>query len=187
MSVHAAFAAEAVKASGLPADASGEQITAHFQARATRDAKIDALKASLKAEGLDLDVSSPEQITAHLKTRGGDADDLRKIVVDLQSRLDTVQAVDAQARATAFVDAAIAGGKPIRPLRDHYIAQHQKDAARVETEISAMVSIHAGGIVRIPQTDKTALDAEETAVCSAMGLDPKIFAETKVEMEKSAA
>ena len=40
---------------------------------------------------------------------------------------------------------------PILPLRDHYIARHQKDAAAVEKEIGALVSIHAGGILQPPK------------------------------------
>lgn len=186
VSVHAAFAAAAVKASGLPAEAKGEQIAAHFQDRAKRDDKIEALKAALKADGLDFDVSSPEQITAHLQARGGDAETLRKTVVSLQTQVDTMQAAGAKEKAEAFVDAAIAAGRPIRPLRDHYISQHQKDATRVETEINAMVSINAGGIARIPQTDKTALDADELATCAMMGVDPKAFAESKAAMDKVA-
>ena len=185
---HAAIAVAAGKvaqAGGLKADATGDELVSHLNARAQPDAKLDAVKAALKAAGVDFDQSSAEQITTHLQARGSGEAELRQTVISLQSQLTTLQSNTARDKATAFVDAAIKAGKPIMPLRDHYIARHQKDAVAVETEIGALVSIHAGGIVKPPKPEGGALDADEQAVVAMMGLDPKKFAESKAEVEKS--
>jgi phage I-like protein len=150
---HAAIAAAAGKvalAGGLKADASGDEIVTHLNTRATADPKLVAVKVGLKAAGVDFDQASAEQITAHFKAPAGDAE-LRTAVITLQSQLTTLQSETAKEKATLFVDAAISAGKPIRPLREHYIDRHQKDAAAVEKEIGALVSIHGGGIVQAPK------------------------------------
>lgn len=151
---HAAIAAAAGKvaqAGGLKADATGDELVTHLNARATPDPKLEAIKAGLKAAGVDFDQASAEQITTHLQARGTGDVELRKTVTTLQSQLTTLQNETALAKATAFVDEAIGAGKPILPLRDHYIDRHQKDAASVEKEIGAFVSIHAGGILQPPK------------------------------------
>lgn len=178
--------ARIAEAAGLKATATVDEVVTHLQAKMPAVAKVDAIKAGLKAAGLDVDAATPEQITAHFKASGtGDAE-LRQTVISLQSQLTTLQADTAKEKAIAFVDAAITAGKPIKPLRDHYIARHQKDAAGVETEINALVSIH-GGSVKAPKSGEAgALDADENAIVSLMGLDPKKFAETKAELDKTA-
>jgi phage I-like protein len=185
---HAAIAVSLGKiaeAAGLKADATGEQITTHLQAQAKTGDKVEAVKAGLKAAGLDYDTATVEQISTHLKGKGdGNVAELTQTVVTLQSQLTLLQSATSKDKAVAFVDGAIAAGKPIKPLRDHYVTQHQKDPARVETEINAMVSLNAGGIVKPPKAEGGALDAEDLAVVEAMGLDPKKFAETKAGLEK---
>jgi phage I-like protein len=188
---HAAIAAAQGKpvariaeAAGLKPEASVDDVVTHLQARMPAGVKVDAVKVGLKAAGLDFDAATAEQITAHFKTAGtGDAE-LRQTVISLQSRLDTVTADRAKEVATAFVDKAITDGKPIRSLRDHYITRHQKDAAAVETEINALVSIHSGTVKQPKSTEPGALDADEQVVVQLMGLDPKKFAETRADLEK---
>lgn len=190
---HAALAAAQVKpvariaeAAGLKPEASADDVVTHLQAKLPAGAKVDAIKVALKAAGLDFDAATAEQITAHFKTSGtGDAE-LRQTVISLQSQLTTLQVDTAKEKATTFVDAAIAAGKPIKPLRDHYITRHQKDAAGVETEINALVSIHSGTVKPPKSAEPGALDADEQAVVSLMGLDPKKFAETRADLEKTA-
>ena len=88
----------------------------------------------------------------------------------------------ARDKAIAFVDGAISAGKPINPVRDHYIARHVLDATAVETEINALPSINAGGIVRhAGQGDDSGdvLTSVERQTCQRMGIDPKAFAAEK--------
>jgi phage I-like protein len=118
-------------------------------------------------------------------SRNGSEAELRQTVISLQSQLNTLSADQAKKDATAFIDAAIDAGKPIKPMRDHYISRHQKDAAAVEAEVNALVSIHSGGIVRPPQPVQGGLDAEEASVAQLMGIDPAQMAKSKAELEKA--
>lgn len=186
---HAAIAAAAGKvaqAGGLKVDATGDELVTHLNARATPDPKLEAVKAGLKAAGVDFDQASAEQITTHLNSAGAGDAELRQTVISLQSQLTTLQSEGAKDKAVAFVDAAIAAGKPIKPLRDHYITRHQKNAAEVETEINALVSIHSGTVRAPKSSDPAVLAADEQAIVEMMGLDPKKFAETRADLEKTA-
>lgn len=186
---HAAIAAslgKVAQAAGLKANATGDELVTHLQARASADPKLEAVKVALKAAGVDFEKATPEQLTTHLQAQGAGDAELRTTVISLQSKLDTLEATAAKEKAVAFVDAAIAAGKPIRAMRDHYVTRHQKDAAGVEAELNALVSIHSGGIVKPPKSEGGALDADELAACELMGLDPKLFAASKADLEKVA-
>ncbi len=158
--------AAAIRAAlGLSADADDAAITAAVttlhSAKATLEAdQAAAFKAIAEAAGIKADAAKPfdaAQIVTSLQasrtTGDTDAAQLRQTVVTLQSQLDGIQASTAKDKATRFVDDAIRDGKPIKALRDHYIARHAKDPASVETEVKAMVSINAGGIVAAHRPD----------------------------------
>lgn len=140
------------KALGLPADADVPALVAGVAAMAAAHrAELDRVAT---AAGLAGGATAEALVTALQSRAAGAADEERKLrdtVVALQGRLDQMEAARASERATAFVDQAIRDGKPIRALRDHYIARHAKDAAAVEKEIGAMVSIHSGGIAQPPK------------------------------------
>jgi phage I-like protein len=170
---------------GLAADAKADEIVARGTAKAADAGKLAALAAHCKAAGLELEKLTPTELETQLMARGGDAE-MRKTVISLQSQLSTLQSETAKEKAVAFVDAAISAGKPIKPLRDHYIARHQKDAGAVETEINALVSLHSGSVRQPKSSEPGALDADEQAVVEAMGLDPKEFAKSKAALEKVA-
>jgi len=172
---------------GLAADAKSDDIIAGATAKAADAGKLTAISANCKAAGLDLEKLTPKELETQLMARSGSSaeTELRQTVISLQSRLDTLAGDQAKEKATTFIDGAIAAGKPIKAMRDHYIARHQKDAAAVESEVNALVSIHAGGIVRPPKPEDGALDADETKVVEMMGLDPKKYAESKAQLEKA--
>lgn len=178
---------ELAVATGLKADATPAALLAQVTAHAADAGKLAAIAAHFTAAGLELSKLTPKDLETQLQARSGGGDaELRQTVITLQSRLDTVTAERAKEVATAFVDKAITDGKPIRSLRDHYITRHQKDAAAVETEINALVSIHSGSVKQPKSSEPGALDADEQAVVELMGLDPKKFAETKAGLEKHA-
>ena len=121
-----------------------------------------------------------------------------ELVIELQAQLAEMQARAARGAATAFVDAAIAGGKPIAPLREHYIARHMSAPSDVEREIAALPSLHAGGVADLHAGRRAggAGDGDgdeptelEARVAKKMGLDPKKLAKHRREMaaKKEAA
>ena len=96
------------------------------------------------------------------------------------------------AAATGFVDAAIKAGRvSVKPLRDHYIAMHQEDPARVEKEIGGMPILGASGITAQPPVagaEITSLNAEQSAVARALGLTNETFLATlKADRAKQEA
>lgn len=120
------------------------------------------------------------------RTSATAADQLGREVVALQSQLNALSNERARERAVAFLDAQIAAGKPVSPtLREHYITRHMADAASVEKELGAMVSLHAGGLGGRSVLENVELHAadgltpEERRVAEKMNLDPKKFAEQK--------
>jgi len=120
-------------------------------------------------------------VLAAQRTNAGDPAKMATTIVELQTQLQTMQATTGREKATAFIDGAIKGGKPIGPLRDHYIARHIANPADVEKEIAAIASVNAGGVKPgssvVLQSDGGGdeLTAEEMAVCEKMGQDPDEF------------
>jgi len=124
---HAKTIGAIVAATAAPKDATGDQLVTHLASVAKKAGET------------------------------GDAGELRATIVDLQGRLDRETGIRTCERAERVVDQAIADGKPIKALRDHYIARHQKDPDGVEKELKAFVSVHSGGIVDPERRTKTAI------------------------------
>lgn len=136
------------------------------------------------AAGLAAD-ATPETIVSTLTSRAaaGDPSQLAQAVVTLQTQLATLTQDRARERAEAAVDGAIRAGKPIAALRDHYIARHVADPKAVETELAALVSINAGGVVTPPPTDGAAAPAgEEARIVALLGVDPAKYAEQRKKL-----
>lgn len=139
-----------LSAAGLKADAAPAELLAQVTTHAADAGKLTAISAHFTKAGLDLAKLTPSELETHLQAKGGDAAELRRTVISLQSQLTTLQAEGAKEKAVAFIDGAIAAGKPLLPMRDHYVARHQKDPAGVEKEVGALPSIHDGGVKRPP-------------------------------------
>jgi phage I-like protein len=136
----------------LPEAADGAAILAAVTALHSRATEADAALARFaKAAGAP-DGADADALMTHLQAQAakiagaGDAARLADTVVQLQTQLDTFKSAQAKADATRVVDAAITAGKPIKALRDHYIARHQADPAGVVKELEAMPSLHEGGV-----------------------------------------
>ncbi len=154
---------------GLPAEADAATVTTALEAHMASATALQAQVTSLQAAAI-----KPETVVA------------------LQTRVAELEGAQRRAAAVTFVDAAIAAGKPIAALRDHYVARHMADAASVEKEVAALVSINAGGVPpgsgggqdRALQAQVDDLDADTMSIIKRMGVDPKKYAE---QFKKKAA
>jgi phage I-like protein len=109
-------------------------------------------------------------------------------VVELETSLNTLKADAAQAKAVAFVDAAIKLGKPITATRDEYIAMHVANPVNAEKIINGLPSLKTTGagntVVALNDAgDGDGLSAEDMAICTRMGTDPKKYAENLKKMK----
>lgn len=168
---HAAIATAYVElavAAGLKADATPASLLAQVTAHAADAGKLAAIASHFTAAGLELAKLTPKDLETHLQSRGSGSDaELRQTVISLQSRLDAVTAERGREKAVQAVDAAIAAGKPIVAMRDHYIERHQKDPAGVDKELAALPSIHSGGIVTPPKDGALAAGASAAEIMAA--------------------
>lgn len=160
-------------------------INAGRQAVVTHAAQIAAL-----ATAAGLDAALPvDRLVVELQSQRGDASRIGQMaatIVELQTQVATMRTDGARTAATAFIDAAIKAGKPIVALRDHYIDQHTRDAARVETEINAMMSINGGAVVlNASNPGGNGLTPTDRTVAALMGVDPVKLAEFKAKQASS--
>lgn len=95
------------------------------------------------------------------------------------TQLNTLKADGAKAKATTFVDAAIAEGRVgVKPLREHYITRHMANAADVEKEIAALPKLVGTSVVPAGEPSggsSTSLNAEESQVAKQLGIKPEDF------------
>lgn len=184
------FLAQLRQALGLGTDVpEADVLTAATAAKTAVDTHAAQLTAIRTAAGLAATVS-PEAIVTELQARHATGDQaaaqLRTTVVELQTRLATLQNDTAKKEATAFIDSSISAGKVgLRPLRDYYIDRHMKDPAGVEKEVGAMVSLHAGRTVvppRDPSNPAASLTPEQVDLCSMLGLTTEQFAASAKQM-----
>ncbi|NIX75393.1 phage protease [Microvirga terricola] len=182
VTTHAASLKTIAEAAGLKSEAAVDDLVTHLQSRTADFKKLG------DAAGIQGDVTVDALVT-HLQAKSdkGDKGD-EKTIISLQSQLDTLRNERAKEKATAAIDKAIEGGKPIKPLRDRYIDRHMKDPEGVQAELDALPSIHAGGspATREPANkDEAALDDNDLHICELMGIDPKEYAKTKkLQVEK---
>lgn len=163
-------------------DALVTRVTALHQAAP----QATALQSQLAEIGTALGVPSdaqPDAILAAARARSGTTDATVALQAELATvtgQLNELREQSARARAETFVDGEIKRGRVgVKPLRDHYIAMHMQDPARVEKELGALPILGAGGTIAPPApapTGAVALNAEQTQVVRMLGIDPKAYA-----------
>lgn len=108
---------------------------------------------------------------------------------ELSGEVTALRETSARDKATAFVEGAIKARKVgVAPLREHYIAMHMEDPARVEKEIGAFVSLNSThtGLVPEPAKDgKIVLTPEQKHAVALMGIDEAAYLKT-LEAEGAA-
>lgn len=114
---------------------------------------------------------------------------LQAELTDVTKKLNTLQGATATDKATAFVDGAIAKGHVgVKPLRDHYIAMHAVDPARVEKEIGALPIVGASGALTTPPAKDgvISLNAEQKQAARILGIPEDKYLKT-VQAEQALA
>lgn len=184
------------KALGLGEDASEEAILAAI-GKLKPSGDMPALQSAMAEIGVVLGVqgSDPAAIVAaarSAKTTDGSITALQSELTKVTGRLTALQTEGATTKATTFVDGEIAKGRVgVKPLRDHYIAMHAQDAARVEKEISALPILGlTGQLSQVPpgsSTEITALNSEQLQVADQLGIPhDKFLASLQADAKKGA-
>lgn len=177
---------------GLAEDADEAAILAAAEAgRNSIAAHAQQLAAIGVAAGLEqADAPTADAIVAALQARGAgeDAAGLRQTIVSLQAQVSALEWDARKVRAVQVVDEAIRAGKPIRVLREDYIARHCVDPAQVEKELEQLPSVHSGGVGdrKLGAGGAGGLDGEEARLVALMGVSPEDFKKAR-EAEKQEA
>lgn len=160
---------------GLGEDASEADISAAIGKLKEGSENAPALQSQLAEIGTALGVEDGGDVLAAAKAvtadSGSDQDEtitaLQAENVDMAKEIAALKDGLAKDKATAFVDGEMAKGRMIpKPLRDHYIAMHQEDPARVEKEIGGLPILGpSGATIDPPETSgvTVSLNAEEIA------------------------
>ncbi len=174
-------------------DALVAAVTGLHQANVDAKAALQAQLAPIaKAAGLADNATAEAIIGAVAAKTGGDVatiEGLQQELATTATALNTLKTQIATDRATAFVDDAIKAGKVgVRPLRDHYIAMHAQDPARVEKEIGALPALGPSGALAVPPSrkdGKVELTPEQRQAVALMGVSEEAYRKT-LEAEAAA-
>jgi hypothetical protein len=181
------------KALGLGDDASEEAIIAAIGKMKKPDdtamqSQLTAIGAALGIEGGD-----PAAILVAAKSAKGGNDvvtALQAEVTTLTTSLNSLTTASKLNAATTFVDGEIKKGRQnVKPLREHYIAMHQEDSARVEKEIGMFAILGPSGhaFAQPPANagEITSLNAEQTQVADQLGIPhAKFLASLQADIQK---
>ncbi|WP_237440632.1 phage protease [Erythrobacter ramosus] len=145
------------------------------------NAALQPIATALALQGA---VTSDAILTRIGTLREGVADEtaitaLQSQLVETTKQFNALQASISLQAAQAFVDGAIAEGRVgVKPMRDRYIAMHQKDPKGTEELIAAMPAVASEAVSlhgRQPARTTTDLDEADRAVIALMGIDPAAF------------
>lgn len=165
---------------GLPETADEAAALAAIAALHTAQAAHAAdLSRIAQAAGAASGATMDAILTALQSRHSGSDADLKALVVTLQSQLSALQADTARTKSEKAIEAALTAGKITPAVKDRWLAMHSKDATGTDALLEAMPSLNSGGIVNPPAVsgDSGSLSAEDRAMISLMGLDPKAYAE----------
>lgn len=173
------------KAAGLGEDATEAAIIAAIEAMKP-SGNDPALQSALTEIGATFGVQGDDPIAIvaaakAAKTTDGGLTAMQAELTKVTSQLISLQSEGAKAKATTFVDGEITKGRVgVKPLRDHYIAMHMQDAARVEKEITALPILGPnGGTITVQPpaagAEITALSSEQAQAASLLGVSKETY------------
>ncbi|MES2435065.1 MAG: phage protease [Pseudomonadota bacterium] len=184
------------KALGLGDDASEEAIVAAI-GKLKPSGDLPALQSAMTEIGVALGVQGGDAAAIlaaarAAKTTDGSITALQAELTTVTGKLTALQTEGATTKATTFIDGEIAKGRVgVKPLREHYIAMHAQDAARVEKEISALPILGLTGqlsqVAPGSTSEITALNSEQLQVADQLGIPhDKFLASLKADAKKDA-
>jgi phage I-like protein len=105
-------------------------------------------------------------------------------MVALQTQVNNLQLERAQEKAAAFVDEAIAAGKPLGVMRDRLIALHVQDPEAAKDLVAAVPSLKTAGAAAHAANaggddDMSLMTEADKEVARKMGIDPAKMAKAK--------
>ena len=95
----------------------------------------------------DLIVAEVKSLHARASAATQGTQQMATQLATMETELHQMKSTAARAKAEQVIDKALAEGKPVRALRDHFIERHMADPVAVEKELSAFPSLHSGGII----------------------------------------
>lgn len=174
-----------VEALNLNEDADDETIVAAVKKAVSgvEEAAQAALKPIAEKLGVAADTDLVGTIDALQAAKQPDSEVVTALQAELASMAERFNALEHSTTlhaAETFVDGAIAEGRVgVKPLRDRYIAMHQKDPAGTEELIGAMPKVGGRTPPRDPQRKTDELSAGDKTAIALMGLDPEEFKKTR--------
>ncbi|WP_417794648.1 phage protease [Terasakiella pusilla] len=173
----------------LGADATEEQVTTAVNKLKEDGDGATAAQSQLDEVATILGVDAGGDVVAAAKATaagGLPVSAMQAAVTEMQEtiaaqaeQINSMQKATAKERAEAFVYGEIKRGRFVQPqLRDHYIAMHQEDPARIEKEISAMPMLNGGSVAHLtpPSTDGSiAMNAEQSQAAKLLGLSAEEY------------
>ena len=182
------FVSDARKASGVTDAESFEPVLKVLNSRQNKDhpgVSTDLVTEAEEAAGLQKGAgleASIKALCANSKNAGDERGEFRKTILSLQTRLSEVEHNSRKAEAEHFIDEAIKAGKPVRPLRDDYIARFCKEPDVVKKEINSLPSINDGGVVNPRKDGDVHLTSEDEHMIAAFGYDRDAYIKHKKEL-----
>jgi phage I-like protein len=177
---------ELAGAFGLPEDSDRKAVVAHAtQLVAGSSAQATAIAAMAKAAGAKEDAAPDAVVTA---VQAAITKAPAEVVPDPEKFVpaEVVTSLQAQVRelmgdkTTQVVDQAIKDGKVPPANRDWAIAYHSKDPEGFAKFLGGQPAIVTAGAAPGGKIDgEGPLDADDLAMCSAMGIDPEEFKKTR--------
>ncbi|CAN7167290.1 hypothetical protein LJR234_000355 [Mesorhizobium amorphae] len=179
INAHLTSSTAIAKAAGLTETAKPEEVVAAVNSIVTDRAKF------AQAAGLAATAKSEDIVTAVQSAIAGKVDVTQFVpiaqVTALQGDVKKLQEGLSNGKAEEAVNSAIKDGKLAPALKDWGLDLHKADPAKFETFVGSAPVLTAPQL-KTPKKDGdgegSALSDTDLAVCTAMGLDPKKFAET---------
>ncbi len=177
---------ELAAAFGLPEDSDQKAVVAHAtQLVAGSSAQATAIAAMAKAAGAKED-DAPDAVVTAVQAAIEKAPAATEPDPDKYVPAELVTSLQAQVKelmgdkTTQVVDQAIKDGKVPPANRDWAIAYHSKDPEGFAKFLGGQPAILTAGAAPGGKVEGDgALDADDLAMCSAMGIDPEEFKKTR--------